>query len=1166
MKKFITHYYAQILIVFLWLALVLTNYRLGYTLTGWDNLHPEINPWLDISRSLQAVWQEYQGLGLLAGMAHGSDLVRQVAVLFLTAFLPRSLIRFSLVMTMLLVGVFGVRRLFFYIFARRQSLALVQTGANVAAIFYLLNLGTVQNFYVAFEPYYCFFATLPWLLYVLWRAWQSGQISWWAKFLLLSFLASPAYYIQTNYLVYAFVLAAWGGVYFIQVYRQQHPHSRRQAVINLLLTACCSVVANLFWLLPQAYFVLTGGTALTMNSQINRIATSEVTIANQVYANPLDILLLRGYWWHNLDYQPNADSYEYSLQAWVDYPPTMFLAAFFALGCLAGIYYCWTQHRHQRASQKEFASFLPLGVVAAFLLMVFLLLSNFLGVPVLSQLFRSPFTKVIASLSMLYSILVGSSVFFFINLHSKLTAGFKRYHGTFWVTVGMLLLMLIYAWPAFGGHFIYHQLYSRPPQAYERLFEFMATQSEQTRVALLPADTIYGWQFYSWGAYRGIGFYWFGLRQPILARAFDVWSREDENFYRELFYARYQEQADVFKRVLQKYDVRYLLLDSAIFMPRKQQYNYPQVWRDLIAQVPECRQVFHQEFLSLYDCGSQESFVAAPASYTFAPTQPQGVFADLATQVLETPAYVSEAALSRSPGAGKNIDVYWPWAYLYQQEIDPNQVQIESVSSDISRLTWRSYRYGDGEGLNIWRQLFLPAHQAEKISFYLQVQYRQDHYRLIFSPTIEAVFDERTQALYADIAIDLPPLPSGSEPFYLDFGTQHVLLSEQTAPQLYDLERLDTNQVWTIFPQKAAKIDAAGTMQVQMSQARSIEVAADTWRQYRHSAHVAVPLGTKQVSLRTLATSLRLTGSIFPHGINCDSLQRGSYSKRVDAGIINYVAAGFASSCDTFIHQKMDISRSSYLLHLHSANLQGWPIHYYLWDSKAKVALWENLLVGRDHQVLLNYLRAPSRAKNAELVLNIATRSLMGEQAHNQLLDTPTAYEVDSAYLAQIALLPAGAGQSTATNLQSALPQRINPLKVMQGQKLGISHYRVHIKMTPGISDAGLLALHQGFHSGWVAKIKGRLLPLKRLNSWANAWLISQQVCPDECWVEINFWPQQLGWWGLAVSLLASLAALLLLLLRRYSNYCHRRTCALPPVNYRQLKESLRRQFMGRGK
>ena len=186
------------------------------------------------------------------------------------------------------------------------------------------------------------------------------------------------------------------------------------------------------------------------------------------------------------------------------------------------------------------------------------------------------------------------------------------------VIVGMLLLMLIYAWPAFGGHFIYHQLYSRPPQAYERLFEFMATQNEQTRVALLPADTIYGWQFYSWGAYRGIGFYWFGLRQPILARAFDVWSREDENFYRELFYARYQEQADVFKRVLQKYDVRYLLLDSAIFMPRKQQYNYPQVWRDLIAQVPECRQVFHQEFLSLYDCGSQESFVAAPASYTFA--------------------------------------------------------------------------------------------------------------------------------------------------------------------------------------------------------------------------------------------------------------------------------------------------------------------------------------------------------------------------------------------------------------------------------------------------------------------------------------------------------------------------------------------------------------------
>ena len=80
----------------------------------------------------------------------------------------------------------------------------------------------------------------------------------------------------------------------------------------------------------------------------------------------------------------------------------------------------------------------------------------------------------------------------------------------------------------------------------------------------------------------------------------------------------------------------------------------------------------------------------------------------------------------------------------------------------------------------------------------------------------------------------------------------------------------------------------------------------------------------------------------------------------------------------------------------------------------------------------------------------------MGEPAHNQLLDTPTVYEVDSAYLSQIALLPAGASQPTATDLQSALPQRTNPLKVMQGQKLGISHYRAHIKMNVGDDSCGL--------------------------------------------------------------------------------------------------------------
>src|SRR3989338_4143901 len=62
--------------------LAFANYQPNTILTGWDNLHPEFNFALDIKRSLFAVWQEYRGLGLLGGMAHGSDLTRELLLLF----------------------------------------------------------------------------------------------------------------------------------------------------------------------------------------------------------------------------------------------------------------------------------------------------------------------------------------------------------------------------------------------------------------------------------------------------------------------------------------------------------------------------------------------------------------------------------------------------------------------------------------------------------------------------------------------------------------------------------------------------------------------------------------------------------------------------------------------------------------------------------------------------------------------------------------------------------------------------------------------------------------------------------------------------------------------------------------------------------------------------
>src|ERR1035437_7494333 len=89
------------------LLLFIRNYSANTWLIGWDNLTPEFNLGMNIQRSIFAVWQEYQGLGLLGGMGHASDLVHQVILLLLSFALPLHLLRYTWTFLMLFLGSVG---------------------------------------------------------------------------------------------------------------------------------------------------------------------------------------------------------------------------------------------------------------------------------------------------------------------------------------------------------------------------------------------------------------------------------------------------------------------------------------------------------------------------------------------------------------------------------------------------------------------------------------------------------------------------------------------------------------------------------------------------------------------------------------------------------------------------------------------------------------------------------------------------------------------------------------------------------------------------------------------------------------------------------------------------------------------------------------------------
>ena len=124
MNKFLNFVYNnffRLILVTIVFLIALINYQLGTWLTGWDNLHPEFDFWLNIKRSLIAVWQEYQGLGLVGGMGHASDLFRQIFLLIFSLLIPLNFLRYFYTFLMLLLGLLGLYNLIAFLFRKYEN-------------------------------------------------------------------------------------------------------------------------------------------------------------------------------------------------------------------------------------------------------------------------------------------------------------------------------------------------------------------------------------------------------------------------------------------------------------------------------------------------------------------------------------------------------------------------------------------------------------------------------------------------------------------------------------------------------------------------------------------------------------------------------------------------------------------------------------------------------------------------------------------------------------------------------------------------------------------------------------------------------------------------------------------------------------------------------------
>jgi hypothetical protein len=568
----------QLLLFFLLSFLFLTNYKPGTYLLGWDNLQTELNPTLGVYRAIFSVWEEYQSFGLLAGMAHAADLVRALFIVFLSFILPQNLVRYVYHCLMLFLGGVGMLTLL----GKRKA-------AFLGALFYILNLGTIQIFYLPFEPFSTFFAFLPWGIWsfrklinnppkadALRRTGVQCKTSQrdLCLFFLINLLGTPSFYTQQLFAVYLLILGliSLGKIFkdvstplrFAQNLKQNKKQEETSSLFpqllkqvswknlkTIVIAFVLIFIVNSFWILPQLYFVKTSSSVI-YNAKINQLATEDVYFQNREKGTPNYFLRLEGYYYDLFD-----KNNQYLFLPWKKHFETFYpLQYLFAFLMILGLIIA--------VKQKKWEFIFPFVLIVIVFLNatwpIDLLDQTIRSNRLLNQIFRSAFTKFIIPYSFFASYFMFLAIVFIENVIKKLIQR-KTFITLFYLTI--FLFIFIYALPAFSGNYFAAEMKVTIPKEYLSLIDYFKKEDKNKRIALFPEYTFWGWYITRWGL-NGSGFLWYGIEQPIVSRTFDVWSEKSEGYFWEIKSAIEAEDIKRFDSILEKYDIDYLVLDYSL--------------------------------------------------------------------------------------------------------------------------------------------------------------------------------------------------------------------------------------------------------------------------------------------------------------------------------------------------------------------------------------------------------------------------------------------------------------------------------------------------------------------------------------------------------------------------------------------------------------------------
>jgi len=530
----------------------------GTWFLGWDSVVSELNFEESFKRALTGVWQEFQGVGLMGGHGYVTDLLHVSVLWVLNWFWPLNMLRYVFTFLMWWLGGIGM-----YFLSRSlvgnlvKGYTLRSLVSGLSSLVYMLHLAIIQNFYVQLDSFIWFYAWLPWaingLFWVIRVPSKKRMLGW----LGLNFVGSFTGFIPPVFVGYSVMvgLVLMGMIAF----------ERKWSLVWVSLkVGLLMLLANAYWLLPLTYFTLMDS-GVYLNSKLNRITTPENLVKSRVYGDLDDVVYGRGIYFESLDFSSDEEKAIPIMKPWMEQLEKREIrqiwSGVFVLG-VVGLVTSMVGKRRKERKILALIALLTFGVMANNVSGFSLITEGIGKVPLLNQAFRIPFTK----FSIIYVAFLAIMVAFGVIEIFKLVQKFTKSLATIVFVLMIMTTGVGIVWatlPIYEGDFLYYRSRINLPDEYFGVIEFFKQPQVQGRIAMFPVHSYNGWYINRLG-YTGSGFLFYGLDQSVLDRSFDVWSKYNETFYKEVSRAVYNLDKNNLDRVLEKYRVGWILVDESM--------------------------------------------------------------------------------------------------------------------------------------------------------------------------------------------------------------------------------------------------------------------------------------------------------------------------------------------------------------------------------------------------------------------------------------------------------------------------------------------------------------------------------------------------------------------------------------------------------------------------